>query len=240
MTGIDALADKYGFLVAYPQGTGRLPTWNAGACCGYAQSNTVDDVAFIAALIDRLSGSYKIDRKRVYTTGISNGAMMSYRLACELSDTIAAAAPVEGAQDLPCHPSAPVSIIVFHGTADQLVPFHGGNMPYQIGPHRVDSSVPSTIEYWVKEDSRSAVSDHSETAGGAHVDIYPGCARGSGVALCAIQGGRHDWPGSPFSVNMGSTVESTQPRSCGPSFPRIPSPDPRSQIFRSAARIGTR
>jgi polyhydroxybutyrate depolymerase len=103
MSGMSALADREKFLVAYPGGTGRLsrvPTWNAGNCCGYALTHKVDDVAFIRALIDKLEHDYPVDPKRVYIAGISNGAMMSYRLACELSDKIAAITPVEGAQNV--------------------------------------------------------------------------------------------------------------------------------------------
>jgi poly(hydroxyalkanoate) depolymerase family esterase len=108
MSGMSAKADKEDFLVAYPTGTSRFglaPTWNAGACCGYAMTNKVDDVGFLRALIDRLEHDYTVDPKRIFVTGISNGGMMSYRLACELADRIAAIAPVEGAQDIECRPS---------------------------------------------------------------------------------------------------------------------------------------
>ena len=96
MSGMSAKADKENFLAVYPNGTsgsGLAPTWNAGACCGYAQMNKVDDVGFLRALIDRLEHDYPIDPKRVFATGISNGGMMSYRLACEMADRIAAVAP---------------------------------------------------------------------------------------------------------------------------------------------------
>jgi polyhydroxybutyrate depolymerase len=160
----------------------------------------VDDVAFIRALIDKLESDYPVDPKRVFVTGISNGAMMSYRLACELSDKIAAIAPVEGAMNVDCRPSQPVSAIVFHGTADRVVPFNGGSTPFQPAGRRTDGSVAGAVGFWVKEDACASSPARHETA---EVDttIYSGCKDGAGVALYAIQGGRHIWPGHPFSGN---------------------------------------
>ena len=203
MSGMSDEADKENFLVAYPSGTGRLknvPTWNSGNCCGYALENHVDDVAFLRALISKLEHDYAVDPKRIYVTGISNGAMMSYRAACELSDKIAAIAPVEGAQNVPCKPSSPVSLIVFHGTADRLVPFSGGSTPFQVGPKRSDTSVADAIAFWVKVDGCSAAAKHSE-AKYVHIDTYTSCKDGAGVALYAIEGGRHMWPGASMSGN---------------------------------------
>ncbi len=203
MSGMSAKADQENFLAVYPTGTGRLsrvPTWNSGACCGYAMENKVDDVAFFRVLIARLEKDYSVDPQRIYATGISNGAMMSYRLACELSDKFAAIAPVEGAQDIPCHPTSPVAVIVFHGTDDHLVPFNGGSTPYQMGSIRSDTPVLDTVAFWVKFDGCSPAPKHEETAE-VHTDIYSGCRAGTGVALYAIQGGHHMWPGLRISHN---------------------------------------
>lgn len=203
MSGMSAKADAEGFIAVYPSGTsahGHAPTWNSGACCAYAMENHVDDVGFLRALINQLEIDYPIDPKRIFSTGISNGGMMSYRLGCEAADKIAAIAPVEGAQDLECHPSAPVSVIVFHGTADHLVPFNGGTTPFQIGSKRSDTPVASTVSFWVNEDSCSSTPLHTESAE-VHTDKYSGCKAGTGVALYAIQGGRHMWPGGRMSGN---------------------------------------
>jgi len=103
---MDASADRHGFIVVYPQGTNKKNklikgyTWNAGGCCGWAQENKVDDVAFTEALLDSLQADFSIDKKRVYATGISNGAIMSFRLACEMSDRIAAIAPIAGPMEM--------------------------------------------------------------------------------------------------------------------------------------------
>jgi polyhydroxybutyrate depolymerase len=203
MSGMSAKADKENFLVAYPNGTsgsGLAPTWNAGACCGYAVIRKVDDVGFLRALIDRLEHDYTVDPKRIFVTGISNGGMMSYRLACELADRVAAIAPVEGAQDLECRPSGPVSVLIFHGTADLLVPYKGGRTPFQIGPKRTDTSVSSTVAFWVKQDGCSTTPKHEETAQ-LRIDTYSDCKDSAGVTLYTIPGGHHMWPGTRLSHN---------------------------------------
>jgi len=203
MSGMSALADRERFIAVYPSGTGRLdkvPTWNAGNCCAYAMENNVDDVGFIRALIEKLEREYPVDPRRIYVTGISNGAMMSYRLACELSDKIAAVAPVEGAQNVPCHPPDRVSVLIFHGTADHLVPFNGGSTPFQVGPHRSDTPVENTLAFWANRDGCASPPRLGEVEE-AHTTIYSGCKDGTGVALYAIEGGHHMWPGLTISGN---------------------------------------
>jgi polyhydroxybutyrate depolymerase len=205
MSHMSELADQHGFIAVYPSGTGpnsrdRVPTWNAGNCCAYAMNNHVDDVGYLGALIRRLEHDYNIDAKRVYVTGISNGAMLSYRAACELSGQIAAIAPVEGALSVDCKPAERVSVIVFHGTADHLVPFRGGTTPFQVGSRRSDNSVAGAISFWVKRDDCSPTPRHEETAE-VHADFYSGCKDDTAVALYAIQGGHHMWPGLAISGN---------------------------------------
>jgi polyhydroxybutyrate depolymerase len=209
MSGMSELADRENFLVAYPNGTsrfGRGPTWNAGNCCGYALNHNVDDIGFLRALIRELRRDYSVDRKRVYVTGISNGGMMSYRAACELADEIAAIAPVEGAQNVQCSPRSPISVIVFHGTADQLVPFEGGISPYQMGRRRMDTPVAGTVAFWVRQDGCSTTPARQESEE-ARTDAYSGCKAGTGVTLYAIQGGRHTWPGTRGSGNSVPATE---------------------------------
>lgn len=205
LSGMSAEADKEQFIAVYPRGTGRLPTWNVGNCCGYALQNRVDDVAFLRSLIGKLGQDYSIDPKRIFAAGISNGAMMSYRLACELSDKIAAVAPVEGAQNVPCQPSNPVSLIIFHGTADYLVPYNGGSTPFQIGPKRFDTSVADALAFWVKRNGCVDTPAHDETAAFRAMK-YSDCTSGRAVQLYAIQGGHHMWPGAALS---GNTVPAT-------------------------------
>jgi polyhydroxybutyrate depolymerase len=128
-SGLNAKADQAGVLAVYPDGTGSRCSyfWNAGDCCGPAVWDGVDDVAFFDALLDDLAGAYSIDRQRVLATGMSNGAMMAYRLAAELSDRIAAIAPVAGRMATEgCRPRRPVPVLHFHGTTDEFIPFPPG------------------------------------------------------------------------------------------------------------------
>ena len=202
--GLDAIANREGFLVVYPDGNGRLGdlllTWNSGNCCGYALDQQVDDVAFIRALVSHLSLSYAIDPARVYATGISNGGMMSYRLACEASDLFAAVAPVAGALNVDCEPSEPVSVLAIHGTADQHVLFEGGAPAVSVDTHeRVDRSVHYAGTFWAERDG-CLLEPATGQAGTVIHEIYPDCDTGLAVELLAVEGGGHAWPGgSTFS-----------------------------------------
>ena len=197
--GMDAIADREGFLAVYPDGNGRLGeillTWNSGNCCGYALDEQADDVAFVRALVRQLSTAYAIDADRVYATGISNGGMMSYRLACEASDLFAAVAPVAGALSVACDPSEPVSILAIHGTDDQHVLFEGGVPMTSFDTHeRVDPSVQDTLALWAWRDGCS-LEPTRDQAGTVIHDAYPDCDSGLSVELLAIEGGGHVWPG---------------------------------------------
>lgn len=131
MTDFTPLAMQEGFAVAYPEGSsrfsGRLLTWNAGHCCGYAMERSIDDVAFIDALLDRLIAEYGIDPRRIYVTGMSNGGMMAHRLGIALPHRIAAIAPVVAALfGDEAQPTQPVAALMINGEQDRSVPFAGG------------------------------------------------------------------------------------------------------------------
>jgi polyhydroxybutyrate depolymerase len=197
-TGFNPLADREGFVVAYPRGTSRsdaveMDTWNGGLCCGYAQENDVDDVGFVRVLLDDLSKVVSADPRRIYAAGLSNGAILSYRLACELSDRIAAIGPVSGTQNIAsCKPSHPVSVIHFHGTADAMVPYRGG---YGNGVSGVSFvSVGETIEFWIRSDGCPQTAAREETGTLIH-DAYAPCADGAAVELYTIKEWPHRWPG---------------------------------------------
>lgn len=202
MTGMSDKADEAGFLVVYPNGTGLLNdqlllTWNAGFCCGYALDNNVDDVGFFRSLIAKLESELNIDKARIYITGMSNGAMMTYRLACELTDIVAAIAPVSGSLgDFQASSSSPVSVIVFHGTADPIVPYEGGlSSIAPLTPGRVDKPVSFAIDFWVAHDG-CATTYTRVTDGILITDTYSGGRGGSEVILNTITGGGHVWPGN--------------------------------------------
>jgi polyhydroxybutyrate depolymerase len=199
MSAFSALADEKGFLVAYPNGAGRLEdkllTWNGGTCCGYAVTNQIDDVGFVRALVAEVQSKYNIDPKRIYATGMSNGGIFSYRLACDASDIFAAVAPVAGTLNyLRCAPSQPVSIIHFHGTEDTHVPYNGGTGPDSL----VDvpfASVKDSIDFWLSVDLCTR-QPQSESFKDIQHNTYSGCANGTAIELYTIVGGKHAWPGS--------------------------------------------
>jgi polyhydroxybutyrate depolymerase len=206
--GVDAIAEREGFLVVYPDGSGRLDeillTWNAGNCCGYALDEQVDDVGFVRALVEQLSGMYAIDPKQVYATGMSNGGMMSYRLACEAADLFAAVAPVAGALNVAdCEPAEPVSVLAIHGTGDQHVLFEGGAPIVKADVHeRVDRSVHYAMTFWAAFDGCS-LEPQAEQGGTVIHESYSGCQPGLSVELLAVEGGGHAWPGAVKSTAQG-------------------------------------
>ena len=130
--GLTEKAEEQGHAIVYPEGIPRpgpfrIRTWNAGRCCDYAMNYAVDDVGFITTLIDQLVRDYKINPAKIYLTGMSNGAMMAYRMACEHPDKINAMASVSGAlMTHSCHPSKPVPVLHIHSERDKVVPYHGG------------------------------------------------------------------------------------------------------------------
>ncbi len=205
MTGFDRVGARDGAVVVYPDGTAerarvRLLTWNAGHCCASAMKNKVDDVGFIAAIIDTLVTSDRGDPTRVYVTGMSNGAMMAHRLGRELSTKIAAIAPVVGAVfgDEP-PPQAPVPAFIVVGAEDRTIPADGG--PLQLrgllgGRSAADRDVAPTIDqatYWARYNgcreptrTRNAASERAE---------WTRCASGASVVFHRVVGNGHAWPG---------------------------------------------
>jgi polyhydroxybutyrate depolymerase len=196
---MDAESDAKGFLLVYPQGTGELASWNAGACCGTAAEDGVDDVGFTRALLDALEAELCVDASRVFATGMSNGGFFSHRLGCELSDRIAAIAPVAGVMGIPtCTPARAVSVMEFHGTSDPLVPYDGD-------PAIGYTSVADTVAGWVKRDGCQAAPATTYSKGDATCVTYGQCTANAEVTLCTIQGGGHTWPGgTPFPL-LGAT-----------------------------------
>jgi polyhydroxybutyrate depolymerase len=148
-SGLNKTSDDSGFIVVYPSGTGIGPflTWNPGGFGGKTAKGKADDVAFIGKLLDDLGTVVKVDDKRVFACGMSNGAMMCYRLAAELSDRIAAVAPVAGTIAIDeSKPKRAVSIIHFHGTKDNLVPFETikGKSSFKL------NGAEESVQIWVK------------------------------------------------------------------------------------------
>jgi polyhydroxybutyrate depolymerase len=204
--GLNKKADEAGFIAVYPSGTGMgiFLVWNAG---GRTCKDRADDVAYIRAVLDDLSGVVKVDPKRVYATGMSNGAMMCYLLAAELSDRIAAIAPIGGTMAIErANPKRPVPVIHFHGTADTFVPFNG---PGKGSPKFMKlKSVEDSIQTWVKIDGCAekpeSVSLPDKAKDGTTIErkTYGRGKDGAEVVLFVIKGGGHTWPGQEPPVGF--------------------------------------
>jgi polyhydroxybutyrate depolymerase len=192
-------SEQAGFIAVFPDGysrfaSGILATWNAGGCCAGAVKNNVDDVGFIREVIKRMERQASIDPKRVFATGMSNGAMMSWRLACELPE-IRAIAPVEGTDNTStCHPEHPVPVIEFHAINDEMVNFNGGPGPNSFTRTNF-TSVPATQAKWVQLDHAATEPRRVLTVNGAHCDLHPAMSGGAPVELCVTDTGGHSWPG---------------------------------------------
>lgn len=211
--GLDAVADREGFLVVYPYGNGVLPrrllTWNAGECCGWAMNQDIDDVGFAIAVLDDLSRRTAVDARRVYATGHSNGAMMAYRLGAERADRIAAIVPVAGAYDLERFaPSRPVAVLHIHSVDDPRALYEGGLGPPFPGTNVRSSHRPvmEGLDRWLRNNMCGAQPRTVETRAGragtvnagqtATLLVWDGCASGGAVAQWKLTGAGHGWPGS--------------------------------------------
>ncbi|TSD88419.1 polyhydroxybutyrate depolymerase [Mycobacterium sp. KBS0706] len=203
LTGFSAEADAEGFIVAYPNGTGRLkPTaetagqfsWNAGDCCGAAMRQDADDVGFLRALVSTIEQERAVDRHRIYAAGFSAGGMMAYRLACEAGDIFAGVAVVSGAILVPsCTPSRPVSVIHIHGTDDEAVPFKGTAERESYARAKFPP-VQESVTFWAAFDGCQAQPVARATVLGIKVEDYPDCRAGTAVRFDVVEGGIHAWP----------------------------------------------
>jgi polyhydroxybutyrate depolymerase len=208
--GFDKLSESDRFIVAYPDGIEL--NWNDGRmdeeANDRAHRENIDDVGFISALIDYMITNYNIDSKRVYVTGISNGAILSYRLACELSHKITAIAPVDGS--IPsmlfpeCSPSNPVSVLAINNINDPLVPFEGGEIYGHFHSVKLGKvlSVNETIGFWVNRNKCFSMPFIIEEPDSAPKDgtrvtrkEYSNGIDGTEVILYSVEGGGHTWPG---------------------------------------------
>lgn len=201
-SGFDEVAEANGVLVVYPDGIGvgrdgtRMRTWNGGYCCGPAARDGVDDVAFIALLLDELSAKFAVDPARTYAAGHSNGGIMSYRLACELSDRIVAVGVQAASLGVDsCDVDAPVSLIHLHGTADDNHPIDGGEGSGVAG---VDfRPAIDGVESVAAADGCDDVSDEASVASNPDLTVttWDGCPPGVAVEMVTVEGASHAWMG---------------------------------------------
>jgi polyhydroxybutyrate depolymerase len=214
-SGLDEFAAAGRAVVVYPAGTGSredILTWNGGNCCGQALVDQVDDVGFARELLVAVAGRLPVDPRRIHATGMSNGAMMAYRLAAEMADRIASIAPVAGPLALAAvAPSRPVPVLHFHGTLDQFTPLEGG-----VGRRSVTRvshrPVLDGLLDWVRADGCPPEPRREPvpcTDDGITVERFtwgPGRA-GSEVVFYRLEGGGHTWPGrTPDSFFLGPSA----------------------------------
>lgn len=195
--GWDEQADRHGFVVAYPEGVSR--SWNAGGiCCGPALRKNIDDLGFLTRLIEAVSRAENIDPKRVYLTGMSNGAAMAYRYACEGTFPVAAIGPVAGSLSYSCTKPHPVSLIAIHGLDDQHVPFAGGS-----GSKGVTKgswiSVPQSVDAF--RTANNCQPPIQSRIPPLHTAISI-CEQGREVVLYTIDDAGHQWPGGKAKKNL--------------------------------------
>ena len=202
------IADTANFILVHPDGTQDMTGtafWNAFG----SPTETVDDIGFISALIDTLADDYNIDLNRVYSTGMSNGGFMSYTLACQLSERIAAIASVTGTMVTPnlnaCNCQHPMPVMQIHGTMDPTVPYNGNPQGFV--------AVEDLVEYWADFNNCDPVATETpipdvNLTDGCTADqfVYSGGTNGSTVELFRVNGGAHTWPGTdPFFATLGTT-----------------------------------
>ncbi len=208
--GFNDLADKEGFIPVYPDALERQ--WNDGRSGVKYRSyeiGQVDDTGFISALIGHLIEEYNIDKTRVYATGISNGAIMSYRLGCELTGKIAAIAPVAG-QMVPAIfgkalPTKPLPVLIINNTTDPCIQWEGGEIGLPgagQGKRGIGISVPESVRFWVEHDKCATppaitILEDKDPGDGTRVrkEAYSQGVEGTEVILYAVEGGGHTWPG---------------------------------------------
>ncbi len=193
ISNYNAVADQYGFVVAYPDGIDM--SWADGRGASVPDRQGVDDVGFLSALISRLSQDYAIPPGRVFVTGMSAGAFMATRLACDRADLVSAVAPVAGTLGVGvnCAPSRPVSMLLMHGTGDTVVPYTGGPMVGRGGASDIVSA-PALVDRFRQIDGCPGPLVEQAPSGPVQRMDAAGCAGGSEVALVSIDGGPHIWP----------------------------------------------
>lgn len=223
--GFDSVAEDYGFIVVYPDGTGDLPyslhTWNSGYIDAYASRNNISDVQFIYELIIHLSDEYNINISEIYMTGHSNGAMMTYRFAAEHSGMLAGIAPVSGSvggkatEDgelyLIPEPEHPVSVVHIHGKLDEQVLYEGGSGEKGFLVGRIDLSANESVAFWVNSNNCSKIPIvEASPRGTIEIWKYTGCLEHKQVLLVTLHDGTHSWTNMSEEVSeerfYGSTL----------------------------------
>lgn len=220
-TNLSRKADKEKFLVVYPYGTKNNSikkfSWNGGSCCGEALNKNIDDVLFINNLVEDLEKKYKIDPKKIYLTGFSNGGLLTYRIASEKPDKFAAFAVVAGSiggksrekdpyYTIPT-PKKPVPIIIMHGKKDESIIYSGGLNKQKNASF---TSFDESKGFWIRnnnvnkkittEDDKAIHESYQKSKEGERLDFY------------TIKEGLHIWFGGAMEIKnnfMGKSISAT-------------------------------
>jgi polyhydroxybutyrate depolymerase len=209
-TKFNDVAEREGFITCYPEGYDG--NWNDGRGVSFikAHSENVDDVKFLRAVVDSVAKEQKVDRSKIFATGISNGGFMSHRLAADASDVFAAVAPMVGGMTIPIgekfKPEYPVSLFVIQGEADPLVPYAGGEVGYRVGKKRgrflpTKTSIEKYLERnGVPDTPSSKILPDKEPDDGTTTEVvtWPDGEGGSKIQFYSIRNGGHTWPGRPL------------------------------------------
>jgi len=194
----DPLADAQGFAVAYPQGIDKA--WNAGSCCSGAPGRGTDDVGFVGAVLDDAAAQVGAATEREYLTGVSNGAMLTLRFACERPGRLAAIGSVAGTFTAPCDHVPGIPFIAIHGLHDRAVPFSPGAGTVESGPGmRLPAS--ETIARFLSADG--CVAPVTTTSGPVHTETAT-CRPGTDVKIITIDGAGHQWPGAVLDAQRAA------------------------------------
>ena len=197
-TKMEAVADRYGFILASPNGTGRFGriglTWNVKTCCGSAEKNKVDDVGFLAALVDTLEAVLPVDRAKVAIAGFSAGGMLALRVACDRSSLATTYVNVQGTMpDTTCRPTRPVSMLLVAGDEDEdMQEEHAENTRHHGRPFA--TSAMGTLRFWARRNGCSPTIA-TKKAPGQTDHVATGCALGTTTELVTVHGHPHAWPG---------------------------------------------
>lgn len=200
-TRLDPAATANGFLVAYPEAAG---VWNGGFCCTGGRGDKADDVRFLDRVITDIATVRNVDASSVYAVGVSAGAVMAYRLACDLAPRLAGIGSVAGTMLLDdCNPTRPVSVVEIHGTADGVVPFEGGLVISPRVASAPSPSVAAVAERWAALDGCPGPAT-STSEGTVTTTAWSGCAGGTSVRLVRVDGGGHTWFATEFGLPDGA------------------------------------
>ena len=205
VTGLNEEADRRGFIVAYPQGTGTLltdgATFNVGTCCGYAASHDVNDVAFAVAVASEIAHHDHGDSTRVFAAGFSVGGMLALKLACDVPEVFAGVADVEGAMpDVRCAPRRGVSVLLIQGDADEDLRADEVELRAP-QPAAYAATLEGAANFWAATDACAPGWSLAST-----VDWYRLSAVGCGggvVTLYSVHGNGHSWPGGQRAWVLG-------------------------------------